>query len=172
MAKGVTTFVSVSRTRGVSNGDSWDPEISADGLKVAYVSEAANLVVGDTNDANDVFLATLAAPELPLTGVSTGRPWTRWIVRRNSRALVYGYLSSWHKIGTYPVTLNCYRYENGAWVLRKTADLKITRNRAKRPTKYAGYVRLPLRGRWKVVATHAHDGYQVDASDARYFWVR
>jgi hypothetical protein len=163
----------------------FDSEISAtdlvDGAKEWFASPSGSLFpVGDTmvtvtstDNAGNGGTAQFRIRVTPLTsGTSVGRPWTRYSVRRNSRALVYGYLSSWHKIGTYPVTLNCYRYENGAWVLRKTVGLKITRNRAKRPTKYAGYVRLPLRGRWKVVATHAHDGYQVDASDARYFWVR
>jgi hypothetical protein len=172
-----TTMVSVSTEHEQGNDYSYTPSISGSGLKVAYESDASNLVLNDTNGYNDIFVSTLAPPvdtvtELPRSGTSAGRPWTRWIVRRNSRALVYGYLSSWHKIGTYPVTLNCYRYENGAWVLRKSVGLKVTRNRPKRPTKYAGYVRLPLRGRWKLVATHAHAGYQPDISGARYFWVR
>jgi len=42
------------------NGDSYDPSISADGLWVAFTSDATDLVAGDTNDENDVFLLDVA----------------------------------------------------------------------------------------------------------------
>jgi hypothetical protein len=172
-----TTMVSVSTEHELGDDRSGAPSISGSGLKVAYESDASNLVLNDTNGYNDIFVSTLAPPvdtvtELPRSGTSVGRPWTRWSVRRNSRALVYGYLSTWHKRGTSPVTLNCYRLENGVWVLRKTAAVKAGASTRSRRTKYAGYVRLPLKGRWKIVAEHAHPGYQVDSSAPRYFWVR
>jgi Tol biopolymer transport system component len=175
LVEGKTTIVSVSTTHEAGNEQSgYVTSISSDGLKVAYDSRASNLVLSDTNNEYDVFVGTLDPPttELAGSGTSVGRPWTRWIVRRNSRALVYGYLSSRHAAGSYPVSLSCYRLEDGAWVLRKTVSLKIARGRVRNRSKYAGYVRLPLRGRWKVVATHAHAGYQPDISGARYFWVR
>ena len=40
--------------------DSFGPAISADGRFVAFESYASNLVPGDTNDAYDVFVRTLA----------------------------------------------------------------------------------------------------------------
>lgn len=45
-------------------GDSMQPALGADGRYVAYASTAGNLVVGDTNDAQDVFLSDtcIAAP--------------------------------------------------------------------------------------------------------------
>ena len=38
------------------NGDSLNPAISDNGRFVGFVSDATNLVVGDTNDAPDVFV--------------------------------------------------------------------------------------------------------------------
>jgi hypothetical protein len=48
--------VSVSSTGIEANGDSEEPSISSDGLIVAFISEATNLVPGDTNNAQDVFV--------------------------------------------------------------------------------------------------------------------
>ena len=53
---GETTRVSVSSSGGEANGDSFAPAISSDGRYVAFASSASNLVDGDTNDANDVFV--------------------------------------------------------------------------------------------------------------------
>ncbi len=54
-----THRVSVSATGAESNGPSSYPEISADGQRIAFVSMASNLVPGDTNARNDVFVVTL-----------------------------------------------------------------------------------------------------------------
>jgi hypothetical protein len=51
-----TTRVSVDSDGVEGNGDSLDPVISADGRFVAFVSDANNLVPGDTNTAYDIFL--------------------------------------------------------------------------------------------------------------------
>jgi ubiquitin len=108
----------------------------------------------------------------PASGTSVGRPWSRYMVGRNTRAVVYGYLSARHAANAYPVTLDCYRLEAGKWVLRTTARMKIARNRARNRSKYAGYVQLALKGRWRLVASHVHAGYQVDVSAPRYLRVR
>ncbi|WP_395091285.1 TolB family protein [Armatimonas sp.] len=54
---GITTRVSVA-TGGAQavGGNSNNPSISADGRYVAFSSTATNLVPGDTNGANDVFV--------------------------------------------------------------------------------------------------------------------
>ncbi len=62
--------VSVQSVTGAeANGPSYDPSLSADGLHVAFASEATNLlsgiVVADTNAASDVFVHDLA------TGLTT-----------------------------------------------------------------------------------------------------
>ena len=51
-----TTRVSVSSSGAEANGDSFAPALSSDGRYVAFSSAATNLVDGDTNDANDVFI--------------------------------------------------------------------------------------------------------------------
>jgi Tol biopolymer transport system component len=52
----ILTLVSVDDAGAQGNGDSLRPAISADGRIVAFYSDAANLVAGDTNGATDVFV--------------------------------------------------------------------------------------------------------------------
>ncbi|HTQ04900.1 MAG TPA: hypothetical protein VMI54_13635 [Polyangiaceae bacterium] len=56
LTKNTLEDVSVSTTGGEANGDSSVPQISADGRYVAFVSYASNLVSGDTNLVEDVFV--------------------------------------------------------------------------------------------------------------------
>jgi hypothetical protein len=76
---GALTRVSVSSTgqQGARGGS--NPEISADGSWVAFYSESANLVSGDTNAASDVFVRGLQSANTPpavtlepATGVRAG----------------------------------------------------------------------------------------------------
>lgn len=53
---GQTTRVSVSTSGVEANGDSFAPALSADGRYVAFASAASNLVDGDTNNVNDIFV--------------------------------------------------------------------------------------------------------------------
>ncbi|HWP32099.1 MAG TPA: hypothetical protein VNK96_10315 [Fimbriimonadales bacterium] len=53
---GKTTRVSVSSSWREGNGHSNNPSISADGRYVAFTSDASNLVSGDTNGTDDVFV--------------------------------------------------------------------------------------------------------------------
>src|SRR2546429_8566562 len=53
---GKTKRVSVDSHGAQGNGDSEGPSISADGRFVAFYSDAANLVAGDTNGVTDVFV--------------------------------------------------------------------------------------------------------------------
>jgi len=50
---GVTERVSLGNTGGQGNDNSWDAALSADGLYVAFLSNANNLVAGDTNTCVD-----------------------------------------------------------------------------------------------------------------------
>jgi hypothetical protein len=63
MSTGQTTLVSKSYDQQ-GNNDSWYPSISGDGRYVSFVSSATNLVAGDTNEREDVFLHDAA------TGIS------------------------------------------------------------------------------------------------------
>jgi Tol biopolymer transport system component len=57
---GSTTRISVSSSGAQANGDSFfPPAISADDRFVAFTSRATNLVRGDTNDSEDVFVRNL-----------------------------------------------------------------------------------------------------------------
>lgn len=53
--------VSVAHDGSQSNGHSFQPDISADGRFVVFTSQATNLVVGDTNGADDIFIRDLRA---------------------------------------------------------------------------------------------------------------
>lgn len=55
-ATGVTVRVSVSSTGAQSNGGCISPSISSDGRFIAFDSAATNLVAGDTNGVQDVFV--------------------------------------------------------------------------------------------------------------------
>lgn len=56
-APGVTTRISVSSTGAQANSDSLSrPAVGADGRYVAFDTDASNLVPGDTNIADDVFV--------------------------------------------------------------------------------------------------------------------
>jgi hypothetical protein len=53
---GVTNRVSVNSQGTPANADSFNPSISANGRFVAFESTASNLVAGDTNSHNDIFV--------------------------------------------------------------------------------------------------------------------
>jgi Tol biopolymer transport system component len=53
---GTTSRVSISSTGAEDDTDSYNPSISADGRYVAFYSEAANQVPGDSNGAWDAFV--------------------------------------------------------------------------------------------------------------------
>ncbi|HYY45188.1 MAG TPA: hypothetical protein VE975_08395 [Actinomycetota bacterium] len=68
---GVTRRVSLSSTGAQANGVSFEARISADGSTVAFVSQATNLVTGDTNKVLDVFVRDLAAHKTERVTVSS-----------------------------------------------------------------------------------------------------
>ena len=68
---GTTTRVSVSASGVEALGDSSAPSISASGRYVAFSSRAANLVSGDTNNANDVFVYDTSTRALRRVSVSS-----------------------------------------------------------------------------------------------------
>ena len=60
---GTTERVSVAADGTQANSNSWYPSISADGSHVAFQSDASNLVPGDKNDLEDIFVRDLAGGE-------------------------------------------------------------------------------------------------------------
>jgi Tol biopolymer transport system component len=70
MVRGITTRVSVGRRDAWPNGQSHDAAISADGQRVAFTSEASNLLQSDSNRVADVFLRDTKADTLLLVSRS------------------------------------------------------------------------------------------------------
>jgi len=70
-AAGVTTRVSVATGGGQADGGSVGPSISADGRYVAFISSASNLVPGDTNGRDDVFVHDRVTRQTTRVSVAT-----------------------------------------------------------------------------------------------------
>ena len=68
---GETERVSVSSAGQEADGASSGPAISADGRYVAFHSDAANLVPGDTNDVTDIFVHDMETGETERVSVSS-----------------------------------------------------------------------------------------------------
>ena len=70
---GQTTRVSVASAGGQAiGGASYSPAVSADGRYVAFISEAANVVAGDTNAAADAFVHDRATGQTTRVSVTSG----------------------------------------------------------------------------------------------------
>lgn len=67
-----TTRVSVDSNGNQQVGFSSNPAVSADGGVVAYVSEAPNLVLGDTNNAYDIFIHDRQSKQTNRVSVGSG----------------------------------------------------------------------------------------------------
>jgi len=69
---GQTTRVSVTTDGNQADGDSERPFLSADGRYVAFQSDATNLVVGDNNGFQDIFVHDRQTGETTRVSVATG----------------------------------------------------------------------------------------------------
>jgi len=67
---GLTTLVSAAADGASGNGLSSQPSISADGRYVAFSSLSSNLVAGDTNDVEDVFVRDRSTGTTELVSVA------------------------------------------------------------------------------------------------------
>ncbi len=68
---GTTTRVSVASDGSQGNDNSWLAAISADGRYVAFMSDASNLVSGDSNNARDIFLRDRQSSQTTRISVSS-----------------------------------------------------------------------------------------------------
>jgi hypothetical protein len=68
-----TTLVSLNTTGGPATGDSYSPAISRDGRFLAFESYANDLVTGDTNLAEDIFVRDTCLGAAPECAPSTQR---------------------------------------------------------------------------------------------------
>jgi hypothetical protein len=104
----------------------------------------------------------------PVASVRVGRPVTRYRVRHGRRFQVFGTVGLRLTPGTYPVVLDCYRYEDGAWVLHTSFRMKAYRYPNRR--KYAGWIHLPVAGRWRLVARYVADPLAVSSPRFMRVW--
>ena len=68
-AAGLVTRASLASNGAEANGPSSHPSVSADGTKIAFQSDATNLVAGDTNSTTDVFVRDVSAHTTTLASV-------------------------------------------------------------------------------------------------------
>ncbi|MFG1222317.1 TolB family protein [Xanthobacter wiegelii] len=66
LTTGVITRISTDASGAQANGSSYRPVFSPDGTKVAFYSYGSNLVPGDTNGANDIFVKDLTTRVITL----------------------------------------------------------------------------------------------------------
>jgi VCBS repeat-containing protein len=70
LASGAITRVSTDSSGAQANGLSFGGAFSPDGSKVAFVSAASNLVSGDSNGVQDIFLKDLSTGQVTLVSVN------------------------------------------------------------------------------------------------------
>ncbi|MFA5845195.1 MAG: SMP-30/gluconolactonase/LRE family protein [Coriobacteriia bacterium] len=102
--------------------------------------------------------AYLAAPTVPA------------YARRNVRFVASGLLKPRHRPGTYPVIVDCYRYEDGRWVLRSSVLGRAWDDAGS--TRYRAAIVLPYTGRWRLKATHNDAEHPSTISGWSYLTVR
>ena len=68
---GTTVRASVSTTGAESNGDSYDPTLTDDGRFLVFYSAATNLVPGDANLVDDIFLRDLSGTSMERASVDS-----------------------------------------------------------------------------------------------------
>src|SRR5947208_954583 len=71
---GITERVSVASDGTQGDSGSYFPAISADGRIVAFISDATNMVPGDTNGVDDIFVHDRGAPSQVTTTVNFDSP--------------------------------------------------------------------------------------------------
>lgn len=81
-AKDTLTRISTAEDGTQGNQNSFEPAISDDGNVIGYSSQASNLVSGDTNGAEDIFVVDLLGP----TFASLYRPSTSTFILRDANA--------------------------------------------------------------------------------------
>ncbi len=91
---GRTTRITRAASGGLPNGTSWLPTLSADGRRLAFVSDASNLLDDDHNRAADVFLYDRDADALTWVsraadGSSAGGESTGPIISGNGRFVAF-----------------------------------------------------------------------------------
>lgn len=95
LATGETTRVSVSSGGNQGSGASIQPRITADGRFVVFTSRATNLVVGDTNASDDIFVHDRQTSQTSRVSVSTGGGQSDGVSQRPSISADGRYVAFW-----------------------------------------------------------------------------
>lgn len=133
---------------------------SADGNFSAIAYPKRKMYFRAVHPASQRYAASVSPVMATLPRVSLTVPSTPVAVRKGVAFTAKGYLKPAHAVGTFPVTLKCYRYEkqrNGTrkWVLRKSVPAKASAYGTY--TKYSKRIALPSVGKWAIRAYHAAD---------------
>jgi Tol biopolymer transport system component len=164
-----TTRVSLGAAGQQGNGNSSQPSISADGRYVAFTADASNLVPGDTNGVEDVFVRDRGA-DTSLTAPLLSKPTAPTRATTAKVFTVKGYLKPHHAAGSYPVRVYRYRrLASGVWksygyVKAKASDFSTY-------TKYAATLHLTSKGAWRLRAYAAADALHTAAWSTGYAYV-
>jgi Tol biopolymer transport system component len=99
---GATTLVSVATNGSVANANSRTPAMTPDGRYVAFVSDAYNLVAGDTNSIPDVFVRDLQSGVTTLVSVGATYTSTTRSVARSEAPIITpdGHYVTFLSVGT------------------------------------------------------------------------
>lgn len=103
----------------------------------------------------------VTTPEVAPTSVTKGATFS-----------AVGYITPDHAAGSREIKVQCYRYEGGRWVLRKTVAATTSAYPGAK-AKYRASVSLSATGRWRLRALHpADEQTQRDTSGVDYVTVR
>jgi len=100
----------------------------------------------------------------PSSGGTPSTPASIVTLRHGRSFTLYGYVIR-HAAGTYPVTLQFYRYQSGHWVLRKSITARASNMLTF--SKYSRSTYVPYSGKWRVRARHKvgakylYSGYRI-----------
>lgn len=92
-----TRLVTKSYTGGPANGNSSEPQVSDDGRFVVYMSDASNLVSGDTNGKTDIFRTDLSNGKTQRISTTASGGQLKGVSRRpriNSTASIVAFVST------------------------------------------------------------------------------
>ncbi|MDO8916000.1 MAG: hypothetical protein Q7W16_07970 [Coriobacteriia bacterium] len=87
----------------------------------------------------------------PASSGTPSTPFAPSSVRHGRSFTTFGYVIK-HTSGTYPVTLQFYRYQSGHWVLRKSISARVSGVQSF--SRYSRSTSVPTAGRWRVRARH------------------
>ncbi len=104
LTTGVTTLVSTNGAGILGNDWSDDPVISPDGTKVMFRSFASNLVAGDTNGVNDVFIKDLVTGAVTMVSAGAAQEdVTGGVFSPDGTKVAFKVLRGWDNPGTQQI---------------------------------------------------------------------